>query len=283
MRTAWNRYDAAEESKLDFKLFVSLDMTSLPCSSPDHAAFIRKLVLDHASHPNQLKYNENQAFVSTFAGELCNFGLGGPAEEVWKNAFTQHPDVKGKVYFVPSFFIDPATFGKFNGVMDGDFNWNSGWPIKVTTNFAKDVLNSITSKLSEVVHIDLGVGSNPLSQALSSASVTSPPPSDAEKGLNELQNALSKFIGSTESDAEHLNGLKGLTSNVGKRDGEEENRPVYMAAVSPWFYTHYGPNSFNKNVRQSLCVFDYSTHDIIATVDLSRRPAPVRQALGVHS
>ncbi|KAJ3534356.1 hypothetical protein NMY22_g6963 [Coprinellus aureogranulatus] len=239
-------YAAAEESKLDFKLFLSLDMTSLPCSSPDHAAFVRKLVLDHASHPNQLKYNDNQAFVSTFAGELCNFGLGGGAEEVWKNAFTQHPDVKGKVYFVPSFFIDPATFGKFNGVMDGDFNWNSGWPIKVTTNFAKDVLNGITSRLSDAVRTGLGINNKPLNQIFSAASATPASVSDAQKGLEELQNALSKFIGSIESDNEHLTGLKSLAPSIGKRDGEE-NRPVYMAAVSPWFYTHYGPNSFNKN------------------------------------
>lgn len=42
--------------------------------------------------------------------------------DAWKSRFTQHPDLKGKVYFVPSFFIDPAKFGDFNGVMDGDFN-----------------------------------------------------------------------------------------------------------------------------------------------------------------
>lgn len=257
----YRRYAAAAESNLDFQLFLSLDMTSLPCSSPEHAAFIRKLVLNHASHPNQLKYNGGRAFVSTFAGELCNFGLGGGAEEVWKNAFTQHPDMKDKVYFVPSFFIDPATFGKFDGVMDGDFNWNSGWPIKVTTNFAKDVLNEISSKLSEAVLTGLGIGKKPVGQVLGSASTSSTPPSDAEKGLNGLQNALSKFIGSTESDDEHLTGLKALSPNLTKRDGEE-NRPVYMAAVSPWFYTHYGQKSFNKNVSPLSILSSASIHEI---------------------
>jgi glucan endo-1,3-alpha-glucosidase len=29
---------------------------------------------------------------------------------------------------------------------------------------------------------------------------------------------------------------------------------LYMSAVSPWFYTHYGPNTYNKNVRNSLFI-----------------------------
>lgn len=29
---------------------------------------------------------------------------------------------------------------------------------------------------------------------------------------------------------------------------------TFMAAVSPWFFTHYGPDTWNKNVRSNpLC------------------------------
>ena len=36
----------------------------------------------------------------------------------------QHPELTGEnaVYFVPSFFIDPATFKDYSGVMHGAFN-----------------------------------------------------------------------------------------------------------------------------------------------------------------
>ncbi|KAF5340761.1 hypothetical protein D9611_007495 [Ephemerocybe angulata] len=257
-------YQAALESKLDFKLFISLDMTSIPCASADDGAFIRKLVLDHASHPNQLKYTStgaaggegDRAFVSTFAGENCKFGNGGAsAPDAWRGAFTQHPDVKGKVYFVPSFFIDPATFKTFAGVMDGDFNWNSGWPIKVTTGFAKDLLTNVLNKFKEAAQRTStnkpapaagggigGILNKPISQILTAAT--------PEDGSKDFQVELGKFIGSTESDTEHLDALKGLgQAALQKRDGEGEGegKPVYMAAVSPWFFTHYGADSFNKN------------------------------------
>ncbi|RXW22872.1 hypothetical protein EST38_g2977 [Candolleomyces aberdarensis] len=230
-------YQAALESKLDFKLFLSLDMASLPCNSAENAQYLRKLVLAHVDHPNQLKY-DNRAFVSTFAGENCQFGQGG-VEYAWKTQFTQHPELQGKIYFVPSFFIDPARFGSFNGVMDGDFNWNSGWPIKVTTNFAKDLLNEVANRVKEESQRG-GLLRKPLNQVLSTASA------GGDSAEAELQEALSKFIGSTDTDTEHLNALKALSASLGKRDGEEV-KPVYMAAVSPWFFTHYGANSFNKN------------------------------------
>lgn len=33
--------------------------------------------------------------------------------------------MQGKIYFVPAFFVDPAKFGEFSEVMDGDFNVSS--------------------------------------------------------------------------------------------------------------------------------------------------------------
>ena len=60
--------------------------------------------------------------MSTFAGESCTFGHGGDVPGGWRSEYTQHPDTAGKVHFVPSFFIDPATFNSYSGVMDGAFN-----------------------------------------------------------------------------------------------------------------------------------------------------------------
>lgn len=59
--------------------------------------------------------------------------------------------------------------------------------------------------------------------------------------LTKLQHALAPFIGATLTDSQYLDGLAALPNNTG-------STRAYMAAVSPWFFTHYGADSFNKNV-----------------------------------
>lgn len=115
-----SRYQAAQQTNLGFKLFLSLDMTSLPCVSTADAQNLRTLVNAQASHPNQYQY-DSRVFVSTFSGETCQFGQGNVTQG-WKSQFTQHPELQGKIYFVPSFFVDPTTFKDYSGIMDGDFN-----------------------------------------------------------------------------------------------------------------------------------------------------------------
>ncbi|KXN81776.1 Glucan endo-1,3-alpha-glucosidase agn1 [Leucoagaricus sp. SymC.cos] len=184
-------YEAAKRSGLDFKLFISLDMTSLQCGSPDDASRLRELVEPYLNHPNQLQY-DSRTFVSTFSGETCTFGQANVVEG-WKSQFVNHADLQGKIYFVPAFFIDPEKFSDFSEVIDGDFNWNSGWPIQITTSFVKNLVSS----------------PNP-------ANITNPVPDAAARIAMQA------------------------------RDGESK-KPVYMGAVSPWFFTHYGQDSFNKN------------------------------------
>ncbi|KAH9480429.1 Glucan endo-1,3-alpha-glucosidase agn1 [Psilocybe cubensis] len=237
-------YTAAHQSNLDFKLFLSLDMSSFPCASPNDAQALRDLVNAHASHPNQLQI-DSKAFVSTFAGEACNFGQGSTANG-WKTQFTQHPDLQGKIHFVPSFFIDPATFKDFADVMDGDFNWNSGWPIQVTTSFAQSAeashsASESASGSSGLLGIVTGAPISALTSSLESKLETA-----VASVLSKLQLALTKFIGATETDDQHLAGLAALSGALQARDGSSSKK-TYMAAVSPWFFTHYGPDSFNKN------------------------------------
>ena len=85
--------------------------------------------------------------------------------------------------------------------------WNSGWPIQVTTQFATSVFQS------------LGNGPN--------------------VNIAANHNALTQFVGSTATDDEHIRGLRAMPNG-----GEK----IYMGAVSPWFFTHYSPQTFNKNV-----------------------------------
>jgi len=104
----------------DPHLLLSFPFSSFPCHSPNDAQTLRNLVNTYLSHPNQLQY-ASRAFVSTFSGEGCKFGQAS-VPDGWKSQFSKHPDLDGKIYFVPAFFIDPANFADFADVMDGDFN-----------------------------------------------------------------------------------------------------------------------------------------------------------------
>ncbi|KAF8158163.1 glycosyl hydrolase family 71-domain-containing protein [Crassisporium funariophilum] len=233
-------YESAKQSGLDFKLFLSLDMSSFPCGSPNDAQTLRNLVNAHAPHPNQLQY-ASKAFVSTFAGESCNFGQGS-VQDGWKTQFAKHPELEGKMYFVPAFFIDPAKFTDFADVMDGDFNWNSGWPIQVTTSFAQNALSEFSQKEgSRSSLLGLVTGATGIVTGLEKALEEA-----VASTLSDLQLALTQFIGATDTDKQHLDGLAALSGAVEARDGESSKR-AYMGAVSPWFFTHYGPDTFNKN------------------------------------
>jgi len=51
-------------------------------------------------------------------------------------------------------------------------------------------------------------------------------------------NAISSLVGATTPDQQYINALDGMGGSM-----------TYMAAVSPWFFTHYGPQTYDKNVR----------------------------------
>ena len=174
----------------------------MPCSSPQDASALRDYITRYADHPSQLKYNGN-VFASTFAGDTCTFGSDSPTDG-WKSQFIDQLTGDNKVHFVPAFFSDPNSFKDFDNVIDGVYNWNSGWPVELNTQLATTMLQ-------------------PLGGALTS-------------DLNST--VLNNLVGSIQPDDTYLNGLTQMPSDS----------QTYMAAVSPWFFTHYGPDSFNKNV-----------------------------------
>jgi glucan endo-1,3-alpha-glucosidase len=156
------------EAQGSFKMFLSLDMTSLPCGSPADAQRLINIVRQHASSPAQAKYN-GEVLVSTFAGSECTFGTG--TNGGWQTAFVD-PLVAGglKIAFIPSVFMSPSEFPNHMW-MDGEFNWNSAWPM----------------------------------------------------GNHDID---------TTTDRTFRAALGGR---------------AYMTAVSPYFFTHFGANSWNKN------------------------------------
>ncbi|KAH8824975.1 glycoside hydrolase [Flagelloscypha sp. PMI_526] len=191
-----NAYAAAAQFP-DFKLFLSMDMSVLPCDSPEGGQALRDKVLKYADNPNQLQVN-GKTFVSTFAGESCNFGAAS-VPEGWSSQFSKHPDLDGKITFAPAFFIDPTGFSDFGDVMDGSFNFNGGWPIGLKAD-QFNALNADQVSAEGVTEGDVG-----------------------------------SVIGSTTSDDAQRAGLESISGKF------------YMTAVSPWFFTHFGADSFNKN------------------------------------
>lgn len=94
--------------------------SSLPCTSSANATYLRNWVTTYTNHPNQYKYNE-RIFVSTFAGESCTFGqTGSTVAQAWASQFTGQLNGPNTIHFVPSFFIDPATFDQYS--INGMFN-----------------------------------------------------------------------------------------------------------------------------------------------------------------
>ncbi|KAF8631025.1 hypothetical protein AX15_002636 [Amanita polypyramis BW_CC] len=220
-------YEAARRSSLDFMLFLSLDMTSFSGNSPEDAQRLRDFVRTYLTHPNQLRY-QSRAVVSTFSGESCTFGQESAAQG-WNTQFVHHPDLDGRIFFIPSLFIDPKTFGDYSDAMDGDFNWNAGWPVELTSSFVESLtLDSASSALHSM--------GQTLPSFLATTALTQ----------NELQTLLDDYVGSMAADKSHLDALATLNSGA-KQRRDETRRRAYMASVSPWFFTHYGPDSYNKN------------------------------------
>ncbi|KAI0753268.1 glycoside hydrolase [Daedaleopsis nitida] len=211
-----NAYQAAEGLGSDFKLFISFDMSPgcFPCQTADDASRLRDLTLHYATRPNQLQV-DSKAFVSSFSGETCDFGHGGDVPGGWRAEFTQHEGMAGRMHFVPSFFVDPATFTQYAGVMDGNFNWNSGWPITLTTSAAPSLLPGVDLNNIDAV----------------------------------ARRALQKYIGSFDGDAGYIAKLADVPGSA----------HTYMAAVSPWFFTHFGADTYNKN-----WVYDADEHLLAA-------------------
>lgn len=111
-------YAAAQQSGLDFKMFFSLDMTSLGCWSGSDAQRLVNIVSRFANHPNQAWHN-GKVLVSTFAGSDCHFGTS-QGSNAWQGQFVDPLRNQGvNIFFVPSIFSDISTFSS-NTWMDGE-------------------------------------------------------------------------------------------------------------------------------------------------------------------
>ena len=97
-------------------MFLSFDMSAWRCASASDADPIRQFISGYNGHGHQV-YIDGKMLVSTFSGEGCRFGTGDMNTGWWAAIKAGMP----ATYFVPSFFVDPATFGGYT-VMDGGFN-----------------------------------------------------------------------------------------------------------------------------------------------------------------
>lgn len=118
----------------------------------------------------------------------------------------------------------------------------------MTTSFAQQVLSKATST-NPTNPTQPHTLLNLVTHSALVESVEANLAAEVNSTLNKLQLALSQFIGATQTDTQFLDSLAALPKNtLQARDGGPSTPRAYMAAVSPWFFTHYGPDSFNKNV-----------------------------------
>ncbi|WVQ80186.1 hypothetical protein IAT38_002291 [Cryptococcus sp. DSM 104549] len=137
---------AAAAAQGSFKMFLSMDVTSLSCSSASDAANLVDTIATYASHSAQAKY-QGKALVSTFSGEYCTFGQGSVSAG-WTYFRSLLTAKSVSIYFVPSIFSDTSTFSS-NSWMEGEFNWNSGWPMgstALTTSSDTTYMSALGSK-----------------------------------------------------------------------------------------------------------------------------------------
>ena len=145
-------------------------MTSISCSSTSDAANFATLISTYASSKAQATY-QGKTLVSGFAGDACTFGQSSVLAG-WTYVRSLLTAKGVSIYEMPAIFSDPSTFSSASMAwLDGELNWNSGWPMGAT-------------------NLD------------------------------------------TSSDVEYMADLGNKT---------------YMPAVSPCFFTYYGPSSYNKN------------------------------------
>lgn len=137
----------AAEAAGDFVMFLSLDMTSLSCSSYTDGIALANLVKAHSSSSAQAMFN-GKVLVSTFSGENCLFGQSN-VHDGWNSVFLALLDAAGiDIFFVPSVFSDPSTFSASTW-MDGELNWNGGWPMDstdISTSSDAEYMNALGSK-----------------------------------------------------------------------------------------------------------------------------------------
>ncbi|KAJ8514672.1 hypothetical protein ONZ45_g7810 [Pleurotus djamor] len=106
-----------------FQLFMSLDMTSIPCMKASDRLLVAHYK-QYLKHSRYFRYGGGP-LVSTFSGQDCLFGEKN-VDAGWTSALKTL--LVPQVTFLPAFFIDPASYHNHTR-LNGAFEWNSGWPL----------------------------------------------------------------------------------------------------------------------------------------------------------
>jgi glucan endo-1,3-alpha-glucosidase len=98
-------------------MFLSFDMTVIPCGSGNDAGMVRDYIKTYYGHPAQL-HVKGAPLVSTFNGQDCHFGQGSPNDGWASVVKNDMPPVQ----FVPAFFVGNPTNLRNFGVTNGIFS-----------------------------------------------------------------------------------------------------------------------------------------------------------------
>ncbi|KAB5588576.1 Glucan endo-1,3-alpha-glucosidase agn1 [Ceratobasidium theobromae] len=230
-------YNAARDSGTGFKMFISLDMTILPCMGTNDAILLRNYITSFASHPAQFRF-KNKAFVSTFNGDGCTFGMA-TTEQGWKEQFTDRLEGENAALFVPSFFMDPAGFKNFSA-MDGASHWIGAWPTELTAPKLSRMISFLKSDPKDLSKAPIPIPANltPIAGVVSRLESTLP---FKKRDVDVRTQLAAALAGAINFDSDNR-----VTANLGT-SGDAGAGNIFMTSVSPWFYTHYGATSLNKN------------------------------------
>lgn len=214
-------YDAAKRAG-DFEMFLSFDMNSLQCTTKENATTLVEHVKAFAGDQAQAKW-DGKVLVSTFAGQQCSFGR---SNETKPEELVRRQDVNARA-------------------LDATANATASVSASATASASASASAAPPPPPPPPVPDAWGVA---LVEPLKAAGVEIffvpslflPPTQQASyswlDGVFAWNSAWPGAANETTSttDSEHLAAL-------------EPKGKLYVPALSPGFFAHYGPDSYDKN------------------------------------
>lgn len=115
-------YRAANDLKTNFKMLLSLDMSTFDCRSASRVGFFQNLINTYLPHPAAARY-KNKALLSTFGGEWCNFGQSS-VNAGWQLLMGSR---RSSTYFMPAYTPGGGAASLSGFDIDAEVSWNSAW------------------------------------------------------------------------------------------------------------------------------------------------------------
>lgn len=213
-------YDAAKRAG-DFEMFLSFDMNSLQCTTAENATTLVEHVKSFASDAAQAKW-DGKVLVSTFAGQQCSFGR---SNETKPEELVRRQDVNATALDATA----NAT-ATVSAIASASASASAAPPPPPPPPPVPDAWGVAFVEPLKAAGVEI----------FFVPSLFLPPTQQASyswlDGVFAWNSAWPGAANETTSttDSEHLSAL-------------EPKNKLYVPALSPGFFAHYGPDSYDKN------------------------------------